>query len=112
MCFRRVPRLVSMALMPFSPLMVMNWLRGDVAGILHAQALGAKAVVTTMSFNNAQELSGAFANVCCTRIGSPYVIAGVEALIAVGELLVVGFEPNGDFLVGTPLASTDGVYSP
>lgn len=89
-----------------------NWLRGDVAGILCAQALGAKAVVTTVSCNTALELSGAFATVRRTRIGSPYVIAGIEALIAAGEQSVVGFEPNGGFLVGTPLARIGGGLSP
>lgn len=80
-----------------------QWLRGDVAGILCAQALAARAVVTTVSCNTALELSGAFATVRRTRIGSPYVIAGIEALIAAGEQGVVGFEPNGGFLVGSPL---------
>lgn len=89
-----------------------NWLRGDVAGILCAQALGAQAVVTTVSCNTALELSGAFATVRRTRIGSPYVIAGIEALIAAGEQSLVGFEPNGGFLVGTLLSGTGGVLSP
>lgn len=88
-----------------------NWLRGDVAGILCAQALGAKTVVTTVSCNTALELSGAFDTVRRTRIGSPYVIAAIEQLIAAGEPSVVGFEPNGGFLVGTPLVGTVGELS-
>lgn len=87
----------------------MNRLRGDVAGFLYVLALYTKAVVTTVSCKNVLELSGAL---CCTRIGSPYVIAGVEALIAVGELSVVGFEHNRNFLLGAPLKTTEGVQSP
>ena len=80
-----------------------HWFRGDVAGILCAQYLGAQAVVTTLSSNTAVELCRAFAQVRRTRIGSPYVIEGIEQLIESGVQTVVGYEPNGGFLVGTPL---------
>ena len=78
-----------------------RWFRGDIAGILCAQYLGALAVVTTVSSNTAVESCGAFQQVRCTRIGSPYVIAGIEQLIGEGAQKVVGFEPNGGFLVGS-----------
>jgi phosphomannomutase len=80
-----------------------NWFRGDIAGILCAQYLAAQTVVTTVSSNTAVELSEAFDRVIRTRIGSPYVIEGMENLIKLGAEKVVGFEPNGGFLVGTIL---------
>ena len=80
-----------------------NWFRGDVAGILCAQYLGAQAVATTVSCNTAVESCGAFAKVVRTRIGSPYVIEGIEQLIRSGAKKVVGFEPNGGFLVGSAI---------
>lgn len=79
-----------------------HWLRGDILGILCAQYLGAKAVVTPVSSNTALELCQHF-TVRRTRIGSPYVIAGMETLIEQGHCSVVGFEANGGFLVGTKL---------
>ncbi len=70
-------------------------LRGDVAGILAAGWLGADTVVTPVSSNTAAEACGWFARVVRTRIGSPYVIAAMQA--AAGKQ-VVGYEANGGFL--------------
>lgn len=72
---------------------------GDVLGVLSAQSLGATAVVTPISSNSM--VAGLFAKVTLTRIGSPFVIAGMEAVLA-GEpgAKVVGFEANGGFLLG------------
>ena len=53
-------------------------------------------MVTPVSANSGVDQKG-FATVARTRIGSPYVIAGMEALA--GEK-VVGYEPNGGFLLG------------
>lgn len=89
-----------------------QWLRGDLAGILCAQYLQAQSVVSTVSCNTALELCGAFANVRRTRIGSPYVIEAMEQLIAAGQHQVVGFEPNGGFLVGTAIAKDRRVLAP
>lgn len=80
-----------------------DWLRGDIVGVLCAQYLGAQAVVSTVSCNTALELCGSFVKVRRTRIGSPYVIEGIEQLIAEGAGQVVGFEPNGGFLVGSEI---------
>lgn len=76
------------------------WLRGDVVGILCARYLGAEAVATPVSSNTALERCQEFI-VKRTRIGSPYVIEGMEELIAQGHRSVVGFEANGGFLVAT-----------
>jgi phosphomannomutase len=79
-----------------------QWLRGDIVDILCAQYLGAEAVATPVSSNSAVEKCGRFA-VKRTRIGSPYVIEGMQGLIAQGHKSVVGFEANGGFLVATEL---------
>jgi phosphomannomutase len=89
-----------------------QWLRGDLAGILCAHYLGAQAVVSTVSCNTALELCAAFPDVLRTRIGSPYVIAGIEQLIAAGKSRVVGFEPNGGFLVGSAIEKNGRVLAP
>lgn len=73
------------------------WFRGDVVGILCAKYLQAQVVVTPVSSNTAVEKCGIFAQVVRTRIGSPYVIAGMQA--ASGP--VVGYEANGGFLLGS-----------
>lgn len=78
-----------------------EWFRGDVTGILCAQYLGARAVATTVSCNTAVESCDVFDKVVRTCIGSPYVIEGIEHLAATGMNSIVGFEPNGGFLVGS-----------
>jgi phosphomannomutase len=75
-----------------------QWFRGDVVGVLCALYLKADTVVTPVSSNTALELCGAFKATTRTRIGSPYVIAGMEQ--AKGQT-VVGFEANGGFLLGS-----------
>lgn len=77
-----------------------NWLRGDIVGLLCARFLGADTVVTPVSCNTAIEASGWFQKVLRTRIGSPYVIAGMEQASADGSPSVAGFEANGGFLAG------------
>lgn len=78
-----------------------TWLRGDIVGLLCAHFLGAETVVTPVSCNTAIELSGLFKQVIRTRIGSPYVIAGMQQ--AQGRGGVAGFEANGGFLAGEGL---------
>jgi phosphomannomutase len=85
------------------------WLRGDMAGILCARALGANAVVTPVSSNSALERSGWFDAVLRTRIGSPYVIAGMQTLSARGLAPVVGYEANGGFLTDSDIVRDDRV---
>jgi phosphomannomutase len=89
-----------------------RWFRGDLSGILCAQYLQAQAVVSTVSCNTALELCGSFADVLRTRIGSPYVIEGIERLLKAGRKNVVGFEPNGGFLVGSAIEKNARLLSP
>ncbi|TRW98109.1 phosphomannomutase [Candidatus Methylobacter oryzae] len=80
-----------------------RWLRGDIVGLLSARFLGVDTIVTPVSCNTAIEASGLFRQVIRTRIGSPYVIAGMGQALAAGSSCVVGFEANGGFLVGGDL---------
>ncbi|ATP17589.1 phosphomannomutase [Sphingobium yanoikuyae] len=79
------------------------WMRGDVMGILSARALGVAAIATPVSCNSAAELSGLFTAVRRTRIGSPYVIEAMNALVEEGQVSVCGYEANGGFLLATPV---------
>lgn len=80
-----------------------EWLRGDVAGILCAHYLGARCVVTPVSCNSAVEKSGWFEQIERTRIGSPFVIAAMDKLVASGCGNVVGYEANGGFLTASDI---------
>lgn len=75
---------------------------GDSLGILAASSLGFTRVATPVSSTSAVEASNLFDAVARTRIGSPYVIEAMQALLAEGGA-VAGFEGNGGFL-------TDGVH--
>ena len=79
------------------------WLRGDIAGILCARTLGVRAVVTPVSSNTAVERCGAFERVLRTRIGSPFVIEGMQTLVQEGLGPVAGYEANGGFLLASDI---------
>lgn len=81
---------------------------GDVLGALTAQALRAEVVATTVSANGCVDLMGGF-SVRRTKIGSPYVIAAMEE--AAGAR-VVGYEPNGGFLLGFAAQGPTGPLAP
>lgn len=83
-----------------------KWLRGDIVGILCSQYLAADYVVTPVSSNTAVEQCGQFKDVIRTRIGSPYVIAGMEQVAALHgkDAIVAGYEANGGFLLGSDIA--------
>ena len=67
---------------------------GDILGQITGQSLGAEVAVTPVSSNTGAE--ALFSRVVRTRIGSPFVIAGMTE--AGGR--VVGYEANGGFLLG------------
>jgi len=79
-----------------------NWLRGDIVGLLCARELDIQALAVPVSCNTAIENSNAFAEVLRTRIGSPYVLAGMEQLADRYER-IAGFEANGGFLLGSAI---------
>ena len=79
-----------------------NWLRGDILGLLTADALNIEALAVPVSCNTAIELINKFTHVERTKIGSPYVIAEFENLNEKFNS-VAGFEANGGFLLGSDL---------
>jgi phosphomannomutase len=80
-----------------------EWLRGDIAGPLCARYLGVRSIVTPVSSNTAVDRCGWFDRVLRTRIGSPYVIGGMQDLLASGPTPVAGYEANGGFLTATDI---------
>lgn len=72
---------------------------GDILGVLTAQVLGAKTVITPVSSNDMVRRCPEFETVVLTRIGSPFVIAEMEKAKAPADRCV-GFEANGGFLLG------------
>ncbi|WP_310094614.1 MULTISPECIES: phosphomannomutase [Bosea] len=78
-----------------------RFLRGDLVGALTAQFLGADAIVTPVTSNSALDRAGLFETVIRTRVGSPYVIAGMAEAKAAGAETVIGFEANGGVLLGS-----------
>ncbi len=80
-----------------------EFVRGDLLGLMCARALGIRRLVVPVSCNTAIEQCGTFAQIVRSRIGSPFVIAGMNDLVSQGEGAVAGFEANGGFLLGTSL---------
>ncbi|GJD31768.1 Phosphoglucosamine mutase [Methylobacterium adhaesivum] len=83
-------------------------LRGDVLGLVTARYLDAAAVVVPVTAGSAIERAGGFRRVLRTRVGSPFVIAGMEEMTRDGAGTVVGFEANGGFLLGSDITLADG----
>ena len=77
---------------------------GDLVGMLTAELLGADAVVVPISSNDGID-RGRLKDLVepKTRIGSPYVIAGMEQALARGKQAVCGWEANGGFLTGSDI---------
>jgi phosphomannomutase len=80
-----------------------RWLRGDVLGILVSRILGVTRLAIPVSCNTAAEKCGSFSAVTRTRIGSPFVIAAMEALAATEGGPVAGYEANGGYLLQSPV---------
>lgn len=77
---------------------------GDIVGMVAARYLAADAVVVPITCNDAIDRSPLAAVLePKTRIGSPYVIAGMEAARARGRRAVCGWEANGGFLLGSDI---------
>lgn len=76
-------------------------LRGDLIGLITSNFLKAGVVVTPVTSNSGIEAAGDF-EVVRTKVGSPFVIAGMADALSQGSDHVVGFEANGGFLTATP----------
>lgn len=77
---------------------------GDLVGMIVAEFLGADTVVVPISCNDAID-RGNLKNALepKTKIGSPFVIAGMEQARAKGRKTVCGWEANGGFLLGSDI---------
>lgn len=86
---------------------------GDLLGMAVAEYLHADAVVVPITCNDAIDrgsLAGALEPK--TRIGSPYVIAGMAAAIRKNKRSVCGWEANGGFLVGSQIERGGRILAP
>lgn len=77
---------------------------GDLVGMIVAEYLGAEAVVVPISCNDAID-RGSLAAVLepKTRIGSPYVVKGMNEARAKGRPRICGWEANGGFMTGSDI---------
>lgn len=77
---------------------------GDILGMIVADFLKADSVVVPISTNDAID-RGPLASVTepKTKIGSPYVIAGMQNVLSKGRQSVCGWEANGGFLTGSDI---------
>ena len=85
--------------------------RGDVLGLITARYLAADAVVVPVTAGSAIENTGGFQRVLRTKVGSPFVIAGMEQAGQDGARVVCGFEANGGFLLGSDCPIGDKILS-
>lgn len=86
---------------------------GDILGVLTARQVGARVICTPISSNSMVTQMDAFEAVHVTRIGSPYVIAAMEAALADDPACaVVGYEANGGFLLGFTVKTTQSALPP
>ncbi|TVY36373.1 Phosphomannomutase [Lachnellula subtilissima] len=85
---------------------------GDLLGMIAAEFLGIDAAVVPISTNDAID-RGPLRPVTRpkTKIGSPYVIAGMERAILKGRRRVVGWEANGGFLTGSDIERNGNILT-
>lgn len=75
-------------------------LRGDLLGLIAAQFTGAAVAVTPITSNSGIDRCDEL-TVLRTRVGSPFVIAGMMQALSDGQTGVLGFEANGGVLTAT-----------
>lgn len=86
-------------------------LRGDFLGLVTAYFLKAGIVVTPVTSNSGIKTNNTF-EVVRTRVGSPYVIAGMMQALTVGRKGIMGFEANGGLLTGSPFMLNGRTLTP
>lgn len=88
-------------------------LPGDVLGALTARYLGADTLCIPVSANTMIEQMPEFGQIHRTKIGSPFVIAAMEAVLTADPAArVAGYEPNGGFLLGFTAKTSAGQLAP
>lgn len=85
-------------------------LRGDLLGLIVAKFLDARIVVTPVTSNSGIEKAGQYRTIR-TRVGSPFVIEGMNAALGDGQAKVMGFEANGGVLVGSQFTTSSGTLA-
>ncbi|HEY3815577.1 MAG TPA: hypothetical protein VGL81_00315 [Polyangiaceae bacterium] len=91
-----------------------RFLPGDLLGIVVAEYLGVDAAAVPISANDAVERRMRERGTLLrkTKIGSPYVIAALDALQRTkAHARIAGWEANGGFLLGSPFALPAGVLA-
>jgi phosphomannomutase len=90
-----------------------RFLPGDLLGIVAAEYLRADAAVVPISANDAVEtrMRERGVRLVKCRIGSPYVVAGIDALREGPAARIVGWEANGGFLTGSAFALAAGTIT-
>lgn len=79
----------------------LHFVPGDVLGMLVADFLGVDAIAVPVSATDAIDtFFGERVRLVRTKIGSPWVVAALEALPGMRR---AGWEANGGFLAGTPM---------
>lgn len=86
-------------------------LRGDLIGLITANFLNASVVVTPVTSNSGIEGNGSF-DVVRTKVGSPFVIAGMNEALSTGKTGVMGFEANGGLLTASEFTLNGKSISP
>lgn len=83
---------------------LLRFFSGDLVGMIAAEYLRADSVVVPISCSDAID-RGSLRPLLepKTRIGSPYVIAGMEQALRRGKTAVCGWEANGGFLTGSDI---------
>ena len=85
-------------------------LRGDLLGLITSLFLGADTVVTPVTSNSGIEAAGDY-RVVRTRVGSPFVIAGMDEARKSGASKIVGFEANGGTLTGSDVTVNGSTFT-
>jgi phosphomannomutase len=91
-----------------------RFLPGDLLGIVVAEYLRADAAAVPISANDGVERRMRERGVWVqkTKIGSPYVISGIDELRRAGtHARIVGWEANGGFLTGSDIAFAAGTMA-
>lgn len=95
-------------LLGFEPDGSLRFFGGDLLGMITAEYLAADAVVVPITCNDAIDRGSLRDRLePRTKVGSPYVIAGMERAVAEGKKTVCGWEANGGFLVGSDIVRPD-----
>ncbi|HEY0274978.1 MAG TPA: phosphomannomutase [Paenirhodobacter sp.] len=86
---------------------------GDILGALTSRALAARVLCVPVSANSMIRHMTGFDRIVATKIGSPFVIAAMEAqLTADPQAAVIGYEPNGGYLLGFTAQGPTGTLAP